>query len=201
MLEREKKIMLSEQEYNILVAKNNNVPVTTQRNYYFDTDDLMFNRKGITCRIREINGKYLSTVKNHSMHDGHVSLEENLQQSKEFNPQLFHALGLYEQGVLITNRRILYKDYSCEIALDRNSYLGHTDFEIEVEYAQGCESKAIYLLNNIAEELLFWHLIKDRYEFMKRVSNGRAKSKSERFFERKNALKTEMGFNNVFGIK
>lgn len=192
MLEREKKIMLTEHEYNVLVAKNNNVPVITQRNYYFDTDDLIFNKKGITCRVRNINGKHISTIKNHGLLDGDASLEENVQQSNEFNPSVFRALGLLEQGVLITNRRILYKDYSCEIALDRNMYLGHTDFEIEVEYAKGCESKAIYLLNNIADDLLFWHVLNDRYELMKRCSNGKAKSKSQRFFERKKALRTQM---------
>ena len=186
MLEREKKIMLNEKEYNILSAKYNSVPIITQKNYYFDTDDLSLNKKGITCRIRAKNGTYISTIKNHNMFDGEVSLEENFGESKEFDARVFYALGLRNQGMLVTNRRILYKDFSCEISMDKNTYLGHSDFELEAEYAEGCESKAIYLLNNLSDILIFWHVLNNKYEFLLRAKEG--KSKSERFFEYKRKL-------------
>ena len=53
MLEHEKKIMLTEDEYlSILMLMCKYAPMQTQTNYYFDNDDLLMNEKGITCRIR-----------------------------------------------------------------------------------------------------------------------------------------------------
>ena len=61
MLEYEKKVMLTKDEYAVLSAQCRGMRVETQTNYYFDTDDFCMNRKGITCRIRAKNGKYKTT--------------------------------------------------------------------------------------------------------------------------------------------
>ena len=59
MIEREIKAMLTEGEYITLARfKCQHKAVNLQTNYYFDTDDLSMNEKGITCRIRHKNGRY-----------------------------------------------------------------------------------------------------------------------------------------------
>ena len=70
MTELEKKLLLTEDEYDYLMehliyeSPLIQMPITTQINYYFDTDDFSMNHQNITCRIRLKDGKYKATMKN-----------------------------------------------------------------------------------------------------------------------------------------
>lgn len=184
MLEYEKKVMLTADEYNaIVMLMKKHIPAEKQTNYYFDTEDLVMNKKGITCRFREKNGKYKATIKYHDAEHPDCSTEEDLVEKSEFDPQIFNAIGLRYQGMLVTERIIIHKDAFCEMVIDRNTYLGDADFELEVEYSQESEHRAMVLVESIGETLVESNLITDLNEFMKRV--GKAQAKSRRFFERK----------------
>ena len=183
MLEYEKKIMLTEDEYfSILILMCKYEPMQTQTNYYFDDDNLSMNKKGVTCRIRAKNGKYKVTVKNHNAEHPDCSIEVDLVEKLEFDPQIFNVFGLYQQGELVTDRVVMHKDSTCEMALDRNVYLGHTDFELEVEYSKGNERRVQKLIENIGECLVVANQLTGIDEFLARIGQG--KSKSQRFFER-----------------
>lgn len=183
MLEYEKKIMLTADEYlSLLMTMYKYAPIETQTNYYFDNDDLSMNEKGITCRIRAKEGKYKATVKNHNTEHPDCSIEVDLLEKTEFDPQIFNVLGLHHQGELVTERIVMYKDSACEMVLDQNVYLGHTDFEIEVEYSKESEYSAQRLIENIGECLVATKQLIGIDEFLARVGQG--KSKSQRFFER-----------------
>lgn len=57
MVEFEKKILISKEEYRVLWEEmGKNAPTTVQINHYFDTENHAMNKKGITCRIRQENG-------------------------------------------------------------------------------------------------------------------------------------------------
>ena len=188
MLEYEKKIMLTANEYYTLAmtSRCRNMPKQLQTNYYFDDNDFTMNKKGITCRIRHKNGKYTACVKNHNTNHSDCSMELNLSEDVKFDPQFFKTIGLYCQGELVTERIVIYKDSTCEIMLDRNIYLGHTDFELEVEYCKDSEQKAQKLIKSIAEYLTVARHSEESESFLKRIGQG--KSKSQRFFERKQKL-------------
>ena len=188
MLEYEKKMMLTEDEYlSILMLVRKYVPIETQTNYYFDNDDLSMNEKGITCRIRAKDGKYKATVKNHNTEHPDCSIEVALIEKTEFDPRIFNVLGLHHQGELVTDRVVVHKDSACEMVLDRNVYLGYTDFELEVEYSKESERRAQTLIEHIGECLVATEQLTGIDEFVARV--GRGKSKSQRFFERLKNLK------------
>lgn len=70
------------------------------------------------------------------------------------------------------------------MVLDRNSYLGYDDFEIEVEYTQECERRAMKNLKNAAKSLVAADLVDSVESFMLRIGTGL--SKSERFFKKRN---------------
>ncbi len=183
MLEYEKKIMLTADEYlSILMLTCKCVPMQIQRNYYFDNDNLTMNEKGITCRIRAKDGKYKATVKNHNAEHPDCSIEVDLVEKSEFDPQIFNVFGLHHQGKLVTERFVMHKDSTCEMVLDRNVYLGYTDFELEVEYSKESERRAQTLIENIGELLVATEQLTRIDEFVARVGQG--KSKSQRFFER-----------------
>lgn len=189
MLEYEKKVLITENEYDAIVNTwCNGIKPKIQINYYFDTDDLYMNKKGITCRIRAKDGKYKTTVKNHNTVRNDGSMEIDLCEQNKLDTKFFDALGLCHQGELVTERIVMYKDSFCEMVIDRNTYLGHTDFEIEVEYSEDCEQVADYLLMTVAKMLVNYTGMECIDKFLKRV--GKAKSKSKRFFGRKTTLKS-----------
>lgn len=183
MLEYEKKVLLTKEEYSALIGLKDEVLNEEQTNYYFDTNSFDMNRKGITCRIRQKDGIYKATVKHHDTVYSGRSTEEDIYEGSEYNASFFEALGLHIQGELITIRALLFTDPYCEIVLDKNAYLGDMDFEIEVEYAEEYEEKALDYLKDIAAYMASLQLIDSTDAFLHRV--GKGKSKSERFFERK----------------
>lgn len=182
MLEYEKKIMLTEDEYfSIMMMMCKYVKMQTQTNYYFDDDDLSMNKKGITCRVRAKDGKYKATVKNHNAEQLNCNIELDLVEKTEFDPQIFNVLGLHYQGELVTDRVVIHKDSTCEMVVDRNVYLGHTDFELEIEYCKESELRAQAFIESIAEYLVTTEEFAGIDEFLARV--GQRGSKSQRFFE------------------
>lgn len=147
MIEREIKAMLTEGEYITLARfKCQHKAVNLQTNYYFDTDDLSMNEKGITCRIRHKNGLYKATVKKHNADGAECSIETDICEKAEFDPTVFNALGLRFQGELVTERLKLCDDVFCKIVLDKNTYLGKTDFELEIEYSEAYKKKHLFVL-------------------------------------------------------
>ncbi len=184
MFEFEKKIMLTEQEYNLLTTyKVKNTQSKIQTNYYFDTDDFDMNKKGVTCRVRSENGKFKSTIKSHVGVNSDCSIEKDTAFKDEFDPSAFGNMGLHMQGALITERMILYKNDCCEMVLDRNIYLGMSDFELEVEYTENNEDMALQLINVVAKGLVDADLISSKEELLMRI--GKSKCKSQRFFDQK----------------
>ena len=183
MFEYEKKIMLTEDEYiSILTKMCKRMSLQTQTNYYFDNDDLTMNKKGITWRVRAKGGKYIATVKNHNVDETDCSVEVDLCEKGEFDPEIFSAFGLRHQGELITDRVVMHKDSLCEMVLDKNVYLGYTDFELEVEYCKGYEYRAQMLIEKVGRFLVETKQHTSIEEFSSRVSNE--KTKSQRFFDR-----------------
>lgn len=182
MFEYEKKVMLTKDEYNYILMMCKNVSKQTQTNYYFDNDEMSMNKKGITCRIREKDGIYKATVKNHNAEHPDCSMEIDLEEKTEFNPQIFNVFGFYHKGKFVTDRFVIWRDATYEMVLDCNMYLGFTDFELEVEYCKEGERLAQTLIEYIAQRLVAAGKINDIDGFLARVGQGG--SKSQRFFGR-----------------
>lgn len=187
MTEFEKKLLLTKDEYDYLMEHLGNEspliqkPVTTQINYYFDTDDFSMNRQNTTCRIRLKDGKYKAIMKRHSTgEDRSTETEMEIYDGLESNA--FTKMGLKLQGELITKRCIVFKDANCEAVLDKNEYLGHTDYELEIEYASGHEKDAQAILK------IFRDMLTQRKCFLIHKEGiadpPKVPSKSNRFFER-----------------
>ncbi len=177
MTEREKKHLLTEEQYRVLLERfGQGKPVFEQVNYYFDTDDLAMNRRSITCRIRLKNGRYKGTIKRHRTGTDH-STETEIEVRDGIRENAFVDMGLHLKGQLVTERHVIQKDAYCEVVLDKNDYLGITDYELEVEYLPGGETAAGETIRAIAEVLQCG-------THVKRGSRDSAKSKSERFFRK-----------------
>lgn len=183
MIEHERKILLSKDEYSYLLKKfGQDKPIIKQINYYFDTNDLAMNNQNITCRIRLKNGKYQGTIKQHFPETDH-STETEIDIRNSVYDNTFTDMGLILQGELVTERCVIIKNQNVEVVLDKNVYLGHTDYELEIEYALNQETKVQSILQtflNILMQQKCFFTYKDKYEPTNNIL-----SKSNRFFKRK----------------
>ena len=188
MTEREKKMLISKDEYDYLIEQLGyklpgiKKPVIRQINYYFDTEDLAMNQNNITCRIRLKNGHYKGIIKRH-FPDTDRSTETEIQIYDGIEENTFTDMGLRLQGSLLTERCILFKDLNHEVVLDKNEYLGCIDYEIEIEYSPDYEEKAeltLKALHNMLVKRNSSSSCRKNSTTFKNIS-----SKSSRFFERK----------------
>ena len=91
------------------------------------------------------------------------------------------------QGKMTTYRRRYSPCGNVTAFLDKNIYLGHTDYEFVIEYAERHERYADRFLGKIADRLYLSGATLSPDEFLNRVFVS--ESKSERFFKKKNLLK------------
>ena len=151
---------------------------TIQTNYYYDTEMLDMQRKGITCRIREHKGSFVATKKTHLTNG--VSNEETSEATGPFDISQFGKnVKLY--GEMITHRTVLLNINSVVVTLDKNTYLGTTDYEFEIEYEREQREEAERWLRYYADYVDSTLAGEDEAEFIFRLS--KSKAKSARFFD------------------
>lgn len=183
MIELEKKMSLTRQEYEYLLkCFGLGLEAVRQINYYFDTDDFSMNDQRITCRIRFKDGRYEGTIKQHIANTD-KSMETDIQVRNGVTDNDFIDMGLKLQGVLTTNRHIVLRDSNYEVALDKNDYLGYTDYELELEYMTDRENDTNAALVSILDILPYRIFSLPPQEIILRCE--KAQSKSERFFARR----------------
>lgn len=179
MVEFEKKVLLSKREYDFLIYKMSKpLQPQIQTNYYFDTDNFEWNRRGITCRIREKDHQYRATIKAHRSLVGGGSVETERFAENERDDRLFVTMGVKPQGCLITRRIKLLECKEFTVVLDENSYLGCVDHELEIEYDPSFEKQAEFVLCKIADGLANHHLIQSREAFCRRANTDGSKGSS-----------------------
>lgn len=182
MVELEKKLLLTKEEFNsLLLYFGNEKQRVKQVNYYFDTEDLSMNRQGVTCRIRLKNGTYTATMKQHTNFDRSTETKIDIRNGLDDNA--FIDMGLTLQGELVTNRCVILKNAVCEAVLDQNDYLGYTDYELEIEYLTEHEADADAIMQACLR------VLKDNIPVLSSndmpLCCNKVPSKSARFFERK----------------
>lgn len=182
MLEFEKKIMLTEEEYVFLKTYRYHGKTAVHNNYYYDTDTFELNRSGITCRIREEDDSCTMTIK---VHQEDECSTENSKAIKDLHDDLyFLSMGIKCQGKLTTIRTTVDLCPGVKIMLDQNIYLNTSDCEIEIEYEPGYEERAYKEIDMMTEHMRYFRAtVANADDLKKRVGQGG--SKASRFFKRK----------------
>ena len=180
MIEREIKCLLNANQYAKIYAYiekqyQDQCEKNKQLNYYYDTEDGYYNKKGVTIRVRRKNGTLKGTIKTHLVQVDNCSEEMSFDVDRVPVALYYEERYLKLRGKLITNRiSVKPNQGGLLLCLDENLYLGHTDYELEIEYQDIDETSAnnfVKILEcGISEELL---------PFVK----GRTKTKSERYFD------------------
>ena len=101
MIELEKKLLLSKEEYKRLVAYfGKGKSATKQVNYYYDTDNLRMDQQNITCRLRWKNGIWQGIRKKHYL-DSDISEETTAEVYNGVCDNTFTREGLTLQGEMV----------------------------------------------------------------------------------------------------
>lgn len=182
MLEFEMKFMLSHEEYKIL-CEAFNAHSYTQTNYYYDTQDLFYNRKGITCRIREKGNSFNATIKAHRLNTQYCSEEKTREATDEYDTSLFGGMNLSLQGKMQTIRKDILMPNGVRVAIDKNAYLGIEDYELEMEYNPAFKNHCKEALYAIVVILSKQNIASSVEDFYNRTKHSL--TKSERFFAQK----------------
>ena len=160
MVENEFKLMLTEQQYTKLYSMYGWDKEFTQTNYYFDTSSLDLINLHITCRVRLVEGAYFLQMKvpNGAQHS-RIELEQHIGDALPFMlsaEELNNLSGKDDMPDVklvgeLTTFRSIKKFKNAEIDLDKSSYFGKTDYELEIEFTD--EQAARELLKEIKQIL------------------------------------------------
>ena len=142
MLEKEIKLMLTRSEYELLEKTFDFSSEIVQKNNYYRSSACA--EKRISVRVRELGGKKLLQVKLPVSSSGSLDIREELERELDSVPQVISSellseiCGIEDEavfiGALVTKRSLCYDYENVELALDKNEYLGMTDYELEAEY-------------------------------------------------------------------
>lgn len=157
MTENEFKVMLTKEQYEKLLGLYDFVTFT-QTNHYYDTAGLEMSARHITVRVRELDGGFFLQMKLPT--DTEFSRTE-LSREISALPEALSGAELSELaggefpdvkrlGSLTTVRSV-WKFDGGETDLDRSSYFGKTDFELEIEFTD--EQAARDVLAKLRREL------------------------------------------------
>ncbi|MEF9967519.1 MAG: DJ-1/PfpI family protein [Longicatena sp.] len=135
-LEIEYKVLLTEEEFNLLLDSYPNHELISQTNYYFDTTPSLKERR-MGCRIRKIDNKFIFTLKI-KQSNGHQEIEFPISRFDINEPLIQECFVKYDivnprcVGELHTYRHLVQLSHA-ELCIDKNEYNGITDYEVEYE--------------------------------------------------------------------
>lgn len=170
MIEKEIKYVLSKEQLMKIedeLSKKNKPIEVIQINYYYDNEEEELLKNGITLRVRQIEGQKKLEIKYPMSFDGLIKTKEEKYRTIEELPRFvdFTKENFFNKewklnrfknvkmiGILITHRKSYTYNDGIKIELDKSFYLGHTDYEIEIEIDKGYEEEVIKVIDKIIPE-------------------------------------------------
>lgn len=158
MLETEFKCLISKETYETLRDKVSWNSCREQINHYYADKNGAVTEKRLMIRVREIGGKYALQIKTRTNSGSPLQICEENEYEIDGVPPMIDAetikrytgedIGdVYLIGTLKTKRRIYNWAPGTEICLDKSTYAGVTDYEIEVEYSGEVDKELLVRLS------------------------------------------------------
>lgn len=158
-IEKEYKMLLTKEEFETLLNNFPQAVFKKQCNTYYDTKTHAIQKKKGAMRIREVDKKFIFTLKMHS-EDGLLEFEKEVDENslnvfKDIEIQnlldKFHINGDLMKLTSLCTKRATIKTEFAEICFDISTYNGHTDYEIEYEYKK--EHDGLTVFQNILKDI------------------------------------------------
>lgn len=155
-IERELKILVSEQIYENIIHSYDFSKPWKQINTYYDTEDGFVKNMNGACRIRTINTKHIFTLKIRTDSITHIELEKEIDTdifSSIKDKEVLSWLKQYKIPITLhpinnfTTIRQTYDFPNGQLCADKTIYENHIDYELEYEYFH--EHDGITVFNKI----------------------------------------------------
>lgn len=104
-----------------------------QINYYYDTENLVFQSKGITVRVRQKENGLKLQLKRKNYYGENRNLETETDIQRIPNALTVEGCEVTLKGQLVTDRTRYVLENGIKLDLDVNLYCGIVDYEIEAE--------------------------------------------------------------------
>ncbi len=168
----EKRLLLSEEEYRAVLRALKTCLTEKEISCYYDTAALDLNKKGVTCKTTKKVNRKVATVRCYDNRNKDKSIKRSLALTEDKN--IFEREGLLCFGSMKTERNVICISDHCTASLDKNIYLGTTDYDLIIEYREGYEPEAERIIKSIKK-------IIGRADIIFADSSA---SKGKRFFEK-----------------
>ncbi|CUH91662.1 CYTH domain-containing protein [Herbinix luporum] len=179
MIEKELKILLTEDQYKLIKERFNWSEDISQINFYYggNSDSIKDNRA--TVRIRGLSSGMMLQVKMPVSVEGAVHVKKEFEKECNIVPYKIDGSTLcklcsvndfpdvYLLGHLYTERLVSYYEDNNIIFLDKSVYLGKTDYELEIEFNDTLNTQLLSILEGLGL-----------------TTNNKVKGKFGRFMER-----------------
>lgn len=146
MKETELKSIIDEETYTRVKRAFNWTSVKEQENHYYTDDAGVLRKNRVMVRVRVIDGVSKIQVKLHQNQGSPLQICEETEYDTDGVNETIDAdtarkitgmnVGeLRRMGCAVTKRRSLTRE-ATELCLDKTSYFGKTDYEVELEYVE-----------------------------------------------------------------
>lgn len=145
-VEREVKILLTQQQYEQIRGRFQWTAAVEQVNHYYLDREGQLRAEKVNLRVRQIGNRYWLQVKTLVKNvKGGPSVHQETETDIDGAPDFFDSRtvkaltgvktqGARRVGALTTLRHTLSVEPEIELCLDKSDYLGVTDYELEIEY-------------------------------------------------------------------
>lgn len=158
MIEKEQKIKISQQQYDLVKDLFDWDSKVVQTNFYYGDLNTVEINSELTIRIREIGNNRILQIKKPISYNKSVHIKEEFEKSVDSIPSSISKEELKEVvgidmpdvsllGKLETLRFTSKWDDKTEICLDKSQYFDNIDYEIEIEYQDELPEEIITKLN------------------------------------------------------
>lgn len=141
-IEKEFKILLSKDKFDLLCEMYKPLTFTKQINQYYDTENNLIRSKHGAMRIRTKDHKHIFTLKlyeNNELLEYECEVKENSVHSLS-HPDIvsllntYHIVGPFVETASLTTNRAMVINEEAELCFDENFYNDTCDYEIEYEF-------------------------------------------------------------------
>lgn len=153
-IEHELKFLLSEDRFAEVrkqakaLLPEASMCLVTQVNHYYDTAALELHRRGVTLRIREIEGRLQGEIKRHNFGKSHDSQEESFEVDGLPGVLTVDGIEAAPLGTLETVRESLILP-AFRLDFDTSTYWGRRDYELEIEFQEGALPQVLGLVSRL----------------------------------------------------
>lgn len=143
MLEHEYKYTATKENIEQIrsILKDNKSVISIERgvqiNYYYDTENLDFQSRGITIRIRHKESGLKLQIKKKNYYGEHKNLETETEMEHIPSTLIVEGKEVALKGHLVTDRTRHIFNNGIKLDLDINFYCDTIDYEVEIELPEG----------------------------------------------------------------